>query len=290
MGEGLAHGPYPYPFYPPGAPFPGAPGMLPPGAPLPPLGPYGPEAGMAPFPPGMPVPLPPEVAEELAAQQAAQQAALQQQQAAEPAVPAAEPAAEVAEQVVDAAAVAPQAAAQAQQPVAEQPAVPAAPGFLSLARHAYECLPASAQRPPNGPSAARGQRPRSPAFDADAAAAELERRWRASAPHAVPCSSLPRPQQPSQPPTGHEALARGGKGGSSASLSSKGGLGGSSGSLSGKACGRTSPAAGVKPVVVAVRAWSTDDAAGDTPKWKIASAVQQLQAAAVEAGGAGAAR
>ncbi|PRW57832.1 hypothetical protein C2E21_3756 [Chlorella sorokiniana] len=261
MAEVLPGGPWPYPpFYPPGAPPPfGLPppgAMLPPGVPLPPHTlPYGEEGFLAPFPPGMPVPLPPEVTEQLAAAAAAHAAA------------APEGAAE--EKAAGSAAAATEAAPQPAEPA--QPAAAPRKGFLALLQDAYG--PAGAAQQPA--AASRAQRDSS--FDAAAAAAELQRRWQAAAPAAV----LAQPPQAAAAEAAPSAPRSASKGRPPSRGSSSGSLGSKSGKASalGSSSGRASPAGGPgKPVVVAVRAWSSDDSTSDGPKWKIQAATQPQQA------------
>ena len=284
MNEVLPAGPWPYPpFYPPVAPppFPPLPpgAMLPPGLPLPPhMLPYGEEGVLAPFPPGMPVPLPPEAAEQLAAAAAAHSAAADHPTGAPAAggeqAAAAEgvdsEAAATAEAAARGEAAEPQQAASAAEPPQPTAAAPRK-GFLALLQDVYG--PAGAAQPP----AAASRPQRDSGFDAAAAAAELQRRWQTAAPAAVPAQrphnaaaetapAAPRSASNGRPPS---------RGSSSGSLGSKSGkasaLGGSS--------GRASPAGGPsKPVVVAVRAWSSDDSTSDGPKWKIQAAPQAQQA------------
>ena len=272
MAEVMAHGPWPYPFFPPGGPPPyplpppGAGLLAPPGVPLPPHQlPFGEEGVLAPFPPGMPVPLPPEAAQELAAAAAQAAAAAGAESAAAAADASGEPA-----------------APQPAKPAAGAPEGAPRKGFLALLQQAYG--PAGSEQPLAEASSTQ----RGPGFDAAAAAAELERRWQAVAPAAAPARSAaasPAPQPvgaAGQAPHSASKARPPSRGSSSGSLGSKAGK---VATLGGGSSGRNSPAAGPgKPVVVAVRAWSSDDSASDGPKWKIQAAPQQQDAAGAAAG------
>lgn len=265
----LPPGPYPYPaFCPPYMPPPGPGGPMQP----PPGMPHGPHpmmyggegAHLAPYPPGMPVPLPPEVAAELAA-------AAGPAQPGAPAAPGRKPAAAAAA-APDSRVEPAEGAAEAQQPDVpssggESRAAAGPAGFLALLQRSCGgvqlILPGS------------GQRRRRQGFDAAATAAEFERRWQAAAPTAVPaCSLEPAAEQWPAAAAAPQPPSRS----SSGSLSSKGTPSvAAKRAPSGSCSGRSSPAGGApggKPVVVAVRAWTTDDSADDghVGKWRIQTA------------------
>lgn len=279
-------GAFPYPFYPP-MPYPalppGHPGMaMPPPHMLPYLG----DGQLAPFPQGMPVPLPPEVAEELAAVAAA---AGSQLAGGWPGAASPDMLAEPAEEGADAQQEAStdgdseQLAANLQQeeqapgppavlceqPGQQQPSSTGSQkgGFVAMLQEACSAPDASAEARAAKAAPAASSRPRGGlSFDAAAAAAELERRWQAAAAQSVPASSLAAPKRPA-------ALAQA----CTNQRSSAGGAGGKLGKPSaGKpVSGRASPAGGSKPVVVAVRAFTSDDSAGGdgpAPKWRISTA------------------
>lgn len=289
MGEVLQPAPYPYPFfapegeaYPlgPDAAPPAAMPMLPPGALMPHPLPYA-GGGLAPFPHGMPLPLPPEAAAELAAV-------------------AGEATAELAQPVVQQPA--------AQQPVVQQPAAKQQPQQATstvprtsfLARLQQACGTLLVLQPPPTDSRSRSAHQQTqPAFDAAAAAGEFEQRWQAAAVQAAP-SSRPAVAQPQQEPqvqlqvqvaakqsigaaaATHPGVPRAkparppSRGGSTDSLGSA-----NKAKVPGSGSGRSSPAvgAGSKPVVVAVRAWSSEDSTSDGTRWRIQSAKPQATAA-----------
>ncbi|KAL4457297.1 hypothetical protein ABPG75_012162 [Micractinium tetrahymenae] len=278
---GMPPGAFPYPFYPP-MPYPALPAGHPASMAMAPphMLPYPGEGPLAPFPPGMPVPLPPEVAEELAAVAAAAGAhpeggwagaasldipaeAAQDEGAAEAEAPAGGTSEQLASQ--------PQAEQQQQQPGGTGSRKG---GFLAMLQEACGAPESSAGAPAAMAAAAvssrrRGGPPTPPAFDAEAAAAELERRWQAAAAQSVPASSLAAPVR-----AGAAAAVRADQ------RSSTGSGAGVSGkplkpSVAKAGSGRASPAGGSKPVVVAVRAFTSDDSAGGdgpAPKWRISTA------------------
>ncbi|KAI3425730.1 hypothetical protein D9Q98_007706 [Chlorella vulgaris] len=281
------------------------------------------EGPLPPFPPGMPMPLPPEAAEELAAAARAHDAGQlqlepqeqQQQEGSEwpetSASSGAEAGAEVgaeaetkepegAEQpaagVEDSAAFfLPQAdhgcepgqeqqpgepeQRQQPQPQQQQQQQQQQPkgGFLALLEAACGTLPAPAHQAPQ--LAPRGRR-QPPRFDAAAAAAEFERRWQAAAPKLAalqPNGTAAQPPRSAAPAKKHSSSVAALKAAAKAPRSSSPGAqaGGKGGAWSGKAgsagaSGRSSPGG----VVVAVRAWSIDEGAGDA-RWQIHSAKQQ---------------
>ena len=284
---------YPYPFYHP------APYSLPPGA-MPLAHPHhlpyggggldGGEGQLAPFPAGMPLPLPAEAAA------AAEQAAIEW---AEPA------ATDGGRDDGEEAAACAVPAAQGQPP-----ATASNGGFLAMLREARgaACAPqastastaSEADSWRHGGGHPRGRQP--PRFDPAAAAAEMERRWQATAPTAVRASSLAPPAALPAAATATVLIAprSSSKGAALASRGSSGSIGASKVGIASKAfppsggSGRNSPVASVagsgpsaaviaaaaaggatKPVVVAVRAWSSDDSTSDGPRWKIQTGRQQ---------------
>ena len=304
MGEALPTAPYPYTYFMPAPYVPLLPGH--PGMPLPHMAHCGSDGQLVPFPPGMPLPLPPQAADKLAEAQPAGDwgAAVPESHSVPGDEPGAqhEPEAAASEQQQQGQSVVEQPATERQQqPEAEQPAAqpqPAQPRkpFLAMLREACGAPPAATQ-----PAGGREGRRRG-AFDPAAAASELARRWHAAAPKSVPASSLPQPARSASPAPGVEPWgdrrSSGGGGVKPAALpqrGSSGSLGGgkpgkpSSGSSASSAVpsGRNSPAncgggagGAAKPVVVAVRAWSSDDSAADgQPKWRIQSAKHGAEAA-----------
>ncbi|KAL4858328.1 hypothetical protein ACK3TF_001801 [Chlorella vulgaris] len=282
------------------------------------------EGPLAPFPPGMPIPLPPEAAEELAAAarahdagqlQLEQQEQQEQQQeegsewlevgescgaeaGAEAEVEAEAEEAEGAEQpaagVEDSAACfLPQADHGCEPGQEQQPGEPEQQqqqqhqqqqqqqqpkgGFLALLEAACGTLPTPANQAPQPATRGRRQPPR---FDAAAAAAEFERRWQAAAPKLAalqPNGTAAQPPRSAAPAKKHSSSVAALKAAAKAPRSSSPGAqaGGKGGAWSGKAgsaggSGRSSPGG----VVVAVRAWSIDEGAGDA-RWQIHSAKQQ---------------
>lgn len=293
---GILPGAFPYPFYPP-VPYP----AVPPGhpasmaMPLPPhMLPYPGDGQLAPFPHGMPVPLPPEVATELAAVAAAARGQLDGSWSAAAFSDVATDAEGEEEQAQDDACTDGSSEQQATQPRQEQqaPKPPAVShvqeqqqpgssasqksGFVEMLQQACGAQDSSAHGPAalaaaTSSSRRRDSRQPSASFDAAAAAAELARRWQVAASQSVPASTLTtlgRSAAASACP--HQRRSTG-------STGAIPGAGSKPGKPSaGKAgSGRASPAPGSKPVVVAVRAFTSDDSAGGDgqgPKWRISTA------------------
>ncbi len=287
-------GAYPYPLYPP-MPYPGMPPGHPASMPMPPphMLPYPGDGQLAPFPQGMPVPLPPEVAEELAAVAAAAEG---QPAGGWPAAASPDMLAEPAEVEMEAHLEAPtdgsieQLGPKPQQyQQAREPAVVAQlqhdgkqpcstgsrkGGFVAMLQKACGAQDPTPEALAAQDAAAEGdRRHRGPAaaasFDAAAAAAELERRWQAAAAQSVPASSLavPRPPAAAPPPCPNPRSSSGGVLGPGSKPGKP--------SVGKAGSGRASPAGSSKPVVVAVRAFTSDDSAGGDgqgPKWRISTA------------------